>query len=566
VPLNEHIITNGPRIYSHPPGSDTFTSLSVPDEQLYPTRRPSHIHFEGIKISVGPWERGIAIVPANAAPSGDAAVLLGITAPANAPTLATAGGGTIPAGNHIGYFSYVHKDNGVDIHESDLSPGSNTLTLSGTQQRTWTWDQSDAESRVTHVRFYVSVDGEVPLFVEDRAIASGSPMTEDISSYGDPPPVDADGNLTNARGVPPYARMVEKYNDRAWYGPDPVLPYRFWYSERGEPESVGPLNFFDFKDRESMTSMRKAGTDLVTQGAHVTYQVTGYDESDFQMRKVSDSIGCLSFFAAVAINEVLWFPAQLGVFTYIPGGALRNMLGDDLSTWWATEYKAYPSIFEGSVAVHDKEESLYKLLLVYSSLPRSRYLIGHYRDIDPANGGAGPMRWSFDYRGRADSGIGILYDPGTLREAVYAGTCDGYLRAENDYENDDDDGDSYGKKLTLDLPHFLPKTGKGDAVDGALLEKLDLYVQSEEKAWRMELRVGEDNAWQALNPAYARDVRASAKTIAGRSRVQQTGHHFTPFRSGKGWTITISQERARGFSYNGVGFSWSPGLGARPLR
>lgn len=566
MPLPDHVITNAPRIYSHPPGSDTFTSLSVPDSQLYPNRRPAHITFEDVKIVVGPFQRGIVITPASAAPSGDAAWMLGITAPAVAPTLAAAGGGTIPAGNHIGYFSYVHIDDGVDIHESDLSPGSNTLTLSGSQQREWTWDESDAEPRVTHIRLYVSVDGAVPAFVADVPIGDPDTLTEDVTAYGPTPPVDSDGNLTNARGVPPYARYVEKYNDRAWYGPDPVLPHRFWYSERDEPESVGPLNFFDFKDRESLTSMRKAGTDLVTQGAHCTYQVTGYDESDFQMRKVSDSIGCLSFFAAVAINEVLWFPAQLAVYVYIPGGAIRNMMGDDLSGWWATEYKANPSIFEASVAVHDKEESLYKLLLVYPTLPRSRYLIGHYRDIDPANGGAGPMRWTFDYRGRADSGIGILYDAGTLRESVYSGSCDGFIRAENDYDNDDDDEDSYGKRLEFDTAHFLPKHGKGSAVDGALLQLLDMFVQSEEKAWRVEVRAGEDFAYLALNPSWARNVRASGSTVAGRTRVARVGHQFTVFRSGKGYIIRVIQERPRGFTYAGLGFTWAQGLNARPLR
>ncbi len=562
--LPELVVTNFPRIYSHEPGGQVWDSIGVPSNQTYPNRRPSWITYEDRRIIVGPYERGVLVTP------GGASVLLGITAPAVAPVLTSAGGGSL-TGNMIGYFSWVHKENGVDIHESDLSPGSNTLTLSGTQQRDWTWSDGAAEPRVTHTRLYVSVDGALPRFVMDLPVGTET-VTEDTAAaaLGDTPPVDADGNLANARGVPPYAQFVEKYHDRAVYGPDPDAPYRFWLSEIGEPESVGPLSYFDLRDREGLTCLKRAGDDLVTAGAHVLYNFTGYDENDFQMHKVSDSVGILCHFACIAINEILWFPAQLGIFNYIPGGVIRYMLGDDLRTWWKDEYKNFPSLFERSVAINDKEESVYKFLLVYPTLPGSRYLVGHYTDIDPSMGGVGPMRWTFDYRNRRDSIVGVLLDPGTLREQVYAGTCDGYLRRENDYTNADDDADGYGKRLTLETAHFLPKSGQGSSassgVDGAFLQLLSLYVQSEEKAWDLEVRVGQDNAYLSQHPAYQRRVRASAKTIAGRRRVQQTGHQFTPMVSGAGWIIKISQLNAIGFTYAGLSFQWEQGFGAGPRR
>jgi hypothetical protein len=564
VPTREHFITNAPQIYSHAPGSADYDQIGVPDVQLYPSRRPSFVTYEDLKFIVGPYQRGVVIAPAIAEPTGDAAYLLGITAPTVAPVLAATGSGT-QTGNQIGYYSYVHKDNGVDIHESDLSPGSNTVSFTGAEERTWTLPGTGEEARVTHYRLYVSIDGEVPVFVADVAVGTTT-VSENTTDYGDPPPVDEDGNLLNERGVPPYTRWCVKWHDRVWYGPDATNPYRFWYSMQGEGESVGPLNFIDLRDRESLTNLRGVGDDLACQGAHCTYQLVGYDESDFRMKKVSDKIGCISFFAATIIAETMWFPAQQAMYQYIPGGAIRNMLADDLNTKWSEDYKANPNVFENSIAINDKEESLYLLLLSYPTSPRSRFWVGHYLDIDPSNGGGGPMRWTFDYEGRAISTLGHLLDVGSMRESAYSASCDGYIRKRNDYENDDDDGDTYGKLLTLETPHFLPEAGKGPTGNGWLFQELHAYVKSEEKPWTIEVRVGEDDAWQARDPAWSRVVKASGSSIIGRRRVPQSGHHFPILRSGKGLIIKITQLRARGFSYDGVGFRYAPGLGARGLR
>lgn len=560
VAQDNYVTTNAPAVYRNTPGSRLFEGLAIPaGVDSYEGARCDSVEFNFRRIFVGQFSRGLLATP------GKVLVTLGITAPTVAPVLAAVGGGTIPAGNHIWYYSWVHIEDGVDIHESDLSPGSNTLTLTGTQQRQWTLPVVGAEDRVTHYRLYVSIDGAIPVFVEDVAYPAGGPThTEDISDYGATPPVDADGNLLNARGVPPYARFCTKWKNRVAYGPDPDLPYRFWLSEPDEPESVGPLNYFDLTDRESLTLLKSAGDDLACAGAHVFYTLTGYDELDFFFHKVSSAIGCINYFAAAVINEILWFPGQLGVWNYVPGGAFRYMMEKDVSSEWETQYAASPSLFENSIAINDRVEHVYMLMLRYGEAPRDRRWIGSYRDIDPAMGGQGPMRWSFDECDRASSTLGILLNANSLRYEVYSGACDGWIRKENQYDDDDDDGDTGLKTMRIERPHFLPKRAKGSNLDGAKLLKLTVFMESERNAWTIQIRCGDEKAYLAAEPTKSYPVRASAATRVGRSLVPKSSHTFTPQVVGKGWILRYIAPRALGMVYTGEWYAHTGGSSGRP--
>jgi hypothetical protein len=335
---------------------------------------------------------------------------------------------------------------------------------------------------------------------------------------------------------------------------------------QGEPESVGPLNFFDLRDREAITSMGEVGNELGLWGAHSLYGLVGYDESDFQMAKVSDNVGCLSHFANVQINEKRWFPAQLGVFTYSGGGVLQYMMGHDLRQRWKDDYEANTYGFENSIAINDKEELIYLLCINYSEIPRSRYWVGSYTDIDPAMGGSGPMRWTFDQEGRQVTTLGVLYDAGSLRESIYSGACDSYMRKRNDYENDDDDGDSLLKTMEFETSHFMPIREKGMATASNILNTLVLWLKSEVKAWTVSVYSGEDNAYLAARPSWTLPVRAGAATQAGRARVPKMSETGSPNVTGQGWLVRVVIPRAKGIIYSGIELMWTDGGPARPRR
>src|SRR6185436_1029550 len=170
-------------------------------------------------------------------------------------------------------------------------------------------------------------------------------LTENTATadLGDPPPVDEDGALRNARGRPPYTRFIKKWHDRAWYLGDPNFPWRVWYSEQDEMESVGPLNFIDLRGRESVTGLNFTEDQLIVQGLRVVYLLHGYDESDFVLRKSSSSIGCISHWTNRHLDDIPWWAGPRGAYMYT--GSFRYLMRD-MGRQWRADYAAAPAIFE----------------------------------------------------------------------------------------------------------------------------------------------------------------------------------------------------------------------------
>lgn len=504
----------------------------------------------------------------------------GIHKPA-APGLAAVGGGTINASNNIGYVAYRQKIGSTIVHEGDISDGSATVALNGTQQRQWTLPTTAPDDpRVTHLVAYVSVDGALPKEVFEVTLGTAS-HTEDTATLalGDPPPVDGQGNLRNARGVPPYTRFVSKYHRRAWYFGDPLFPFRLWYSELDEFESVGPLNYLDMLENETVTGGGAGGDQFASFGQTVSYGIQGWDESDLRIFRTSPSIGCISHFAIVNINELLYLPSEIGPMVYVPGAGFRPLAHRELLTYWRDEYEAHPDAFDDCIAEDDRSSAIYKLLVIYPRVtsaadpfgdtsPASRYFIGHYQGFDPSVGdGSALPQWTFDFRAREDSAMGRLRRSGSRRSDFYTGSCDGQIRKENVESDDDDDGDAYEKLLTIDTPHYLPKAQVGDDSEGCEFTAATLYLKSEFSAWTIESRAGDDSAYLITNPNWTETVPASAETLGNRSRVPKTSHAFGRITdtAGKGVMFRVKIPKARSVEYRGLALAWVDGIQVRGL-
>jgi len=491
----------------------------------------------------------------------------GIAPPDAAPGLTSAVGGAL-VGNHIGYIAFRHKDGGTIIHESNLSPGSATLTLTGTEQRVWALPGAAPESRVTHVVLFASVDGALPKEVVELGISITS-YTENTATgaLGDPPPVDSDSNLKQARGVPPSTRFVVKYHHRAWYSGDPSHPARWWYSELHEFESVGSLNYVEHLETETVVGGGAAGDHIVSFGQTVSYAIQGWDETDLRIYKLSPSIGLTSHFGIVNINEILWFPSELGVYVYIPGAGFRPLMHRDLQSNWRDAYAAEPAAFEDCAAADDRGQRLFKLLVPYPVAPKARYYVAHYQSFDPSVGeGASFPDWTFDLRDRDDYALGNLRPFGKRRTDLHVGSGDGYIRLENLQANDDDDGDTYQKLMEFDGPHYLPTLQVGDDNEGSEFNELTLFLVSETSDWTIEGRAGDDNAYLATTPAWTKTVKASGKTVGNKTYVAKTSHHLRPTGlSGKGVIFRVKILKAKGVEYRGLALGWGNGQQSRPL-
>ena len=553
-------------IYIGDEGDDLSSSgfeLTIPAGVVGLDRRPCHVEDQMRRHYItGQWSRPLVITEFRTIFEA------GLPAPA-APGLTSAAGGTLD-GIHIGYLSYRHKVGDTIVHEGNLSTGSVAVVMNaGTaSKRVWSMAAGAPTSRVTHIVLWASVDGALPKEVVELAIGTTT-YTETIATaaLGDPPPTDADGNLKNARGIPPATRFVVKYHRRAWYGGDASYPFRWWYSELDEFESVGDQNFLDHLDHETTVGAGAAGDSFVSFGQQVAYVIQGWDADDFRIARVSPSIGCLSHFAIVNISEILWFPSEAGMSLYIPGAGFRPLMHKDLATYWAEEYAANPAAFEDAIAADDRVKKVYRLLVSYPADPLSRCFVGHYQRFDPSVGEGGSMPdWTFDLRDRQDTCVGNLRVANRKRTESFTGSLDGYLRKENVESDNSDDGDTYQKTMILDTPHYLPGQQEGDDDDGFVFNSLTVFLRSELSWWTIEGRAGDDTAYQATNAAWPRTTPASLKTVGNKTAVAKTSHKFpVSGLSGKGCMFRLIIPLAQAVEYRGLALSWEDGKQSRPF-
>jgi hypothetical protein len=539
-----------------------FTEVTIPIGVGGFNRRPSHVedhhkrhYFAGQFRKVLTFTEFLTLH------------ISGIRAPANPPGLAAVAGGTINASNQIGYISFRHKNGSTIIHEGNLSDGSAIVVFDGSKKRQWTLPGGSPEERVTHVVLWVSVDGALPKEVAELPIFTTT-YTENTATgaLGNPPPVDVDGNLKQARGVPPYVRFIVKYHQRMWYGGDPAHPSRWWYSELREFESVGDLNYLDHLENETVVGGGAAGDTLASFGASVAYAIQGWDEADFRIYKTSPSIGLVNHFGIVNINEILWFPSELGYFVYVPGAGFRPLMTKDLLSFWRDQYEQNPTAFEDCFAENDRGSRILKCLIPMTTNPKGYYFVAHYQHFDPSVGEGDTLPdWTFDFRDRADYTMGTLRPAGKRRRDLYTGSTDGLIRKENVVTNIDDDGDTYQKLMQWDTPHYFPKEQEGSFNEGGEFNELTLFLNSEYSAFTIEGRAGGDQAYLGV-AAWHEDVKASLEVKGNRTRTPKTDHYFRPTGlAGKGVMFRVKIPKADRVEYRGIAVGWGDsGTDARP--
>lgn len=554
------VITNAPQFNYARPGSNLYAQRSLPGGiGSHPGRPPCKVEHRKRHYIQGQFARGLVFTEFGGLHP------IGLTAPPAAVAVATAGG-TMTAGNYIAYFELRHKVGTTVVHRSNLGVGSATFSLSGTQQVSWTIPATFADSRGTHVGLLLSRDGALPAEQAEVTVGTAA-LTSNNNILGYVPPVDPDGNIKQARGVPPYARYVTKYHRRAWYGGDPNNPSRWWYSELDEFESVGVLNYIDYLEGETVVGGGPAGDTLVGFGQSVHYAIQGWDEADFRIHRAGPAIGCISHFSIVSIDDILWFASEFGVYAYIPGVGARPLMAQDFLSEWRAEYAANEAIYEACEGADDRVSHVYKLRLAFPTNPRSRYWIGSYQHFNPSIGDMeGLPDWTFDRRDRLDSAMGTLRSEGSKRSVFYTGSCDGHIRKENVESNDDDDGDTLGKPLIFETPHYMPGEQAGDDNAGFDFNDLTMFLQSEPKSWVIEGRAGDDQAYLATVPDWTFPVPASQEVRGNQTRVAKTAHHFTPRGvSGKGAIFKVTIARARNARYRGLALGWTDGHQNRGL-
>lgn len=542
-------------------GAGAFSTLALPADvtalPLTIRARPSVVLYKGRCYIVGYFSKNLVITE-NLEVLG-----LGIQPPQSAPTLGQGTSSAGSVGNAIGRIAFRHRrlnGNGQSaiVHESSMSAPSSTLAVTGSG-RNWTGlPTTSPDARVTHIAGYLSMDGGPFLEAWERDIGAASVqenvLTASLGAVG-----------SSRRGVPPWAKFIEKYHNRLWYAGNPDFPGRLYYSEANEPESVAATNTLDTRDGEAITGLKRAGDQLMVFCAGCTYDVQGYSgaeagaAADLNMRKVEPSIGCPSHHAIVNIHERLWFPFESGVYLYA-GGEFKRIMGD-ITDFWRDNYRANRSAYENAIAEDDRFWQTYKL--VVDDTTRSFYYIGSYKDFDPREGeGQAQPDWTFDVRTRTDTAMGRLTEIGRHLPELYVGSDDGIVRQENVSTNFNDDTDTNLMTMKLATKADYFEDIGGGIGHGKTADYLDVYMQAENNAWTLGLYGGEEGAVDlADSPSWPATVPASASV----GFIPKNNHFFRPTGvSGQAIALTIEVASPNGVVFKGWGGAWREGPQARP--
>ena len=150
---------------------------------------------------------------------------------------------------------------------------------------------------------------------------------------------DKNIKLSNGTGIEllPEYPAKSKYNlvnqNRLWLAGDPEYPSRLYYSNYTEggdanPDSIDVNNFLDLDpdDGDKITGMGPVSGGIAIFKNNATFLLTGSNENDWFVKKVSDEIGCASHHSIAAREGNLFFFASpyKGIYLY-NGTALQKI-------------------------------------------------------------------------------------------------------------------------------------------------------------------------------------------------------------------------------------------------
>lgn len=503
----------------------------------------------------------------------------GVRAPTTTPVLADGADSGGSVGIMLGYQTFVVKNGSKWIAESNPGATSNSLDAAGTGRAWSNLDASPNDPHVTHTRLYVSVDGALPRLALEIPLPILTTAAENVRTgalgVSLPARLDVTGQPVldrYARSVPPYTRFAEEYHDSFFFAGDPTHPERIYYSKLYEPEAVNvtPIEvngkveypWLSTTDGAPVTGIKRQGDELVVGTLRGIDIVQGYSGYEYSIRRVSNYWGVLSHFSMRRCGPLgsLWFAAPQGPTLYNAGSF--KFAGGPLETWWRDQYRLYPEIFENSYGAEDRFWRCYKLLLP-QYLGYSLYLNGDYFGAEN-----GEPVWTVDRRARNDQVLGeLLIDASNSYYDLYTGSCDGYVRLENDEADEDDDGDAYQKKFTVTTPHRFVMGQAGDDKHGRTYNSLDLYLRHDTNSATISMWGGDDDAPSAVSPQWTASSPAGQAAAGSRPLVSRTSEHWEPQAlSGKGVTLRVEVTSPVHIEYRGWEVEHVPGPQSRPFK
>ncbi len=349
-----------------------------------------------------------------------------ISAPANAPTVATGAAGSLTGAYQLRY-TYIRKTAGGALAaESNPGPVS-TVVNPATQVISVTAITTPGDVQVTHMRLYRTAAGG-SLFLFDQDIPRGT--TTATSSQADTS-LGAALSLTG-NSAPPNCSSLAIWNETMWLTHDLNNPTNLYYSTRFNPESFPPANFLSIGDAsDPLQYVIPFGGLLGVFSRNTKYRVLGNALAGYVAEESMSRRGTAAFMATISTEHGVIFVARDGIWRTdfsSPDVQMSEMIyplflgesvnGIDPINWAASStmragryknryYLAFPS---GTHTVPD-------MVMVYSFDTKNWYFYDHplsdlyYEELNNQILGGGQDGYSYVLEnGSSDGGSAIALD------------------------------------------------------------------------------------------------------------------------------------------------------------
>lgn len=551
------------------PSSDsgvTYNEITLPTGMVGVSARPSQsvynrrLYISGLFAPMGVIMEDLGLQ------------ILGVPAPSGTPTVTTGTGSGGSSGIAICAVRFGQRIGQSVVVVGEPSGYAPAITLTG-QGRHWVdLPTTCTNPRVNVIQGLVGMDGNPPQVAWTRSLGTTTVdenvLTRNLGEFI-PVKILPNGEVEvdrGALGVPPYCRFNQVYHDAMWYAGDPNYPNRIYPSQLFNPEGVNtdPDNatYITTKDNLPVTGICTWHDELVVGTPRSLMRIQGYGPDDYSLQVISTYTGVVSGHSMMTFGPQgdLLFASQDGINLY-NGGVPRSLMRDTLRNYWRDDFLAHTLNYQNSFISYDRFFDVFLLEIPQDDTTMFRYV----GSLGPLLRGEAPD-WVFDIRSRGTSALGQFLLPDTdYGYGLYVGSCDGFIRKENQMDDGTDDGDAYNKQFTIQTSALFANDDQcGDDAHGARWTDLNLFIANDYTDVTVECYGGDETSTDAAAPQFSTILAASAND----TEVSKTSHDLGPLVDivGKSITLRLEGSNSVDFSFRGWAVAYTQGRQDRPNR
>lgn len=280
-------------------------------------------------------------------------------APRTGP-IASAGDAGALSGTYAGIrYSFIIKDiNGRLISESDLSPASNSVTITSKQLKI-TGIETSSEPITARRLYRPTTNGTIlfPWLDLDGNILTQ--VQDDLSDAG------LEIIAAPTLGNPPHLTHIKEWRNRLW-GVSDTDRDTLRYAQADAMWSWPAVNGITVpgigRDQFGIRALMPRRESLGVGRRDIIWQVVGETPDDFRTIKLSEITGVESQESVVTYRDTIWWLWKDGVYQW-DGDGIMNVSDGKVKSWFSTGNFFNQDMFQFSFAVFDPTRLKYKLYL-----------------------------------------------------------------------------------------------------------------------------------------------------------------------------------------------------------